>query len=302
MEIEPEVEIEKEEVEETKPQEDDSIGFTPSDSTIDIKSTESTEAAKSDETEEPEEIEKPTEPEITDEPPEPSVNFVDVDEYYYVSASALNFRQGPGTSYEVVTTLSTNTKVHVIGKGDNGWNKIDLNGKICYASAKYLSKNKIVIKEPEPVQSQSKESVQEEMSRRGSLGRLSIGSCSVNVALFSANLNNLSAGQAIVDRSDSAAYYTDTIDYWGYVLVADHVHQGFSGIKKAVVGSTIATFDFGSYQKSAVCVDRFIGYNGYNGMGGLYTTSGAEIGDRGDICMYTCNSDGTVTITFWNYC
>ena len=140
------------------------------------------------------------------------------------------------------------------------------------------------------------------MARRGSLGRLSIGSCGVNVALFSANLNNLSAGQAIVDRNDSAAYYTDTIDYWGYVLVADHVHQGFSGIKQSIVGSTIATFDFGSYQKTAVCIDRFIGYNGYNGAGGLFTTSGAEIGDRGDICMYTCNSDGTVTITFWNYC
>lgn len=303
--IEPAVEIE-EEVEETKPQENDSIDVTPSDSTIDIKSTESTEAAKLDETVEPEEIEKPTEleiePEIQEEPPEPSVNFVDADEYYYVSASALNFREGPDTSYDVITTLSTNTKVHVIGKGDNGWNKIDLNGRVCYASASYLSKNKIVIKEPEPVQSKPKESVQDEMARRGSLGRLSIGSCGVNVALFSANLNNLSAGQAIVDRNDSAAYYTDTIDYWGYVLVADHVHQGFSGIKQSIVGSTIATFDFGSYQKTAICVDRFIGYNGYNGAGGLFTTSGAEIGDRGDICMYTCNSDGTVTITFWNYC
>lgn len=234
------------------------------------------------------------------EPEEPVVNFTDADEYRYVSASALNFRQGPGTSYDVVKSLSTNTKVHVIGKGDNGWFKVNLDGIICYASGKYLKTEKVVVQAPASTPSQSKESVQEEMARRGNVGRLYINSCGVNVALFAADLSNLSAGQAIVDRKDSAAYYSSS--YWGYALIADHRHQGFDGIKKSVAGSTTAYIDFGSYQQGLVCVSRFVGYNGWNGVGGLYTTSGEPVGIGGDLCMYTCNTDGTVTITFWNYC
>ncbi|MGM9534675.1 MAG: SH3 domain-containing protein [Intestinibacter sp.] len=54
-----------------------------------------------------------------------------------VSASSLNMRKGPSTSYAVITTLSRGQKVEVISI-DSGWAKIKYNSKIGYVSNKYL--------------------------------------------------------------------------------------------------------------------------------------------------------------------
>jgi tungstate transport system substrate-binding protein len=56
------------------------------------------------------------------------------------TASWLNFRTGPGTSYKVQSALVRNTNVNIIEKS-NSWYKISLtNGKIGYVSGKYLTK------------------------------------------------------------------------------------------------------------------------------------------------------------------
>ncbi|MGM9532775.1 SH3 domain-containing protein [Intestinibacter sp.] len=55
-----------------------------------------------------------------------------------VSASSLNMRKGPSTSYQVITTLSKGQAVEVISV-DNGWAKIKYNSKIGYVSNKYLT-------------------------------------------------------------------------------------------------------------------------------------------------------------------
>ena len=61
----------------------------------------------------------------------------------YVSASSLNMRKGPSTSYSVITTLTKGKEVEVISE-ENGWAKINHNSKTGYVSSKYLSDEKPV--------------------------------------------------------------------------------------------------------------------------------------------------------------
>lgn len=215
-----------------------------------------------------------------------------VDEQLYVSATKLNVRSGPGTQYDNVATLSLNDKVHRIGVVDNGWSLIAYNNQELYVYSSYLSKEKIV--EP-PV----KISVAEEMkSRPGMLGRLSIPSVGLDVALFYGDVRDSSQSQRVVDASDSAAYLSESDEYYGQILIADHVHQGFSAIKQSVPGTTEAIIDFGTHVEKWICTRIFIGMNvGSNlvDMNGI----GIEGQNDGGICMYTCNFDGSITITFW---
>ena len=58
----------------------------------------------------------------------------------YVNTSTLNVRSGPSTSYLVIGTLSSGTKIGVISTS-NGWSKIKYNNKTGYVSSEYLSSN-----------------------------------------------------------------------------------------------------------------------------------------------------------------
>ncbi len=60
-----------------------------------------------------------------------------VKENKQVTASSVNFRQGPGTNYSVIRSLSRGTQVGVISES-NGWSKINYNGTIGYVSSQYL--------------------------------------------------------------------------------------------------------------------------------------------------------------------
>ena len=152
-----------------------------------------------------------------------------------------------------------------------------------------------------PVQQEPVETVAEEMARRGSVGRLTIPSIGVNVALFDTSVYNVNHSQPIVDASDSAAYLSDSVGHYGFVMIGDHVHQGFSAIKQALAGSTLAYIDRGTYTETYVCTEVFVGYNGYGDRTGMFDANGNDVAGRnpGGLCMYTCNSDGTITITFW---
>ncbi|MCM3735497.1 SH3 domain-containing protein [Bacillus cytotoxicus] len=61
---------------------------------------------------------------------------------YYVNASALNVRSGAGTNYGVIGALSKGTKVTVLSE-QNGWSKINYNGKNGYISSQYLAKTPV---------------------------------------------------------------------------------------------------------------------------------------------------------------
>lgn len=145
------------------------------------------------------------------------------------------------------------------------------------------------------------ESIAEEMVRRGNMGRLIIPSFGVDVALFEASLYDINHSQNIVDASDSAAYLSDTVESYGFVIIGDHVYQGFSAIKESIPGSTTMYIDNGVYQTNYICTDIFLGYNGYNNQGGMFDINGNSVVGRNDggLCLYTCNPDGTITITFW---
>ena len=56
----------------------------------------------------------------------------------YVNCTSLNVRSGPGTSYSIIKSISTNTPLEVIST-NNGWSKIKEGSTTGYVSAKYLS-------------------------------------------------------------------------------------------------------------------------------------------------------------------
>ncbi|WP_434797186.1 SH3 domain-containing protein [Terrisporobacter vanillatitrophus] len=56
----------------------------------------------------------------------------------YVNTTVLNFRSGPSTSYSVLGTLSSGTKIEVISTS-NGWSKIKYDNQTGYVSSQYLS-------------------------------------------------------------------------------------------------------------------------------------------------------------------
>lgn len=57
-----------------------------------------------------------------------------------VTASALNVRSGPSTSYDRINTISEGTKITILStEGD--WYKVEVNGKEGYVSAQYVSVN-----------------------------------------------------------------------------------------------------------------------------------------------------------------
>ena len=254
------------------------------------------EETKPEETTPPVEEQKPTEPAPTEpaptepeKPKEPVVNYTEVDEYVYVTASSLNIRTGPGTSYSQVSSAGKNAKLHRIGIGDNGWSKISYDGKTLYVSSSYLSKDPVP--EPKPESSGGKySSVQDEINRRGITCRLTIPSVGVNVGCFWGT-NNL---QTLVDASDSAALFS----YGGMTIVADHRHQGFSAMKSSSIG-TKAYMDYGDHTEEYVCIANFKGHNTGHALTDNNDTNISEL-YPGYLGMYTCNENWqNVTITIW---
>ena len=68
-----------------------------------------------------------------------------------VTATSLNVRSGPSTSYGTVGSLKKNEKVEVISES-NGWSKINFKGKEAYVSSAYLKNDDggSVTPDPEP--------------------------------------------------------------------------------------------------------------------------------------------------------
>ncbi len=63
----------------------------------------------------------------------------------YITASALNMRSGPSTSYSVIRVLTRGTWVDTLWC-NSGWCKIIAQGQEGYASQKYISNTKPVYK------------------------------------------------------------------------------------------------------------------------------------------------------------
>mgnify|MGYP005775249179 FL=1 len=124
-------------------------------------------------------------------------------------------------------------------------------------------------------------------SRPGMIGRLTIPSLGVNVALFASN------SQAVVDAADSAAYF----GLGSCTIIGDHWNQGFNAIKSASAG-TVAYIDDGNTKRKLVCTGLCRGTNtGFD----MLDSNGNSISGRGGYAMYTCNSNWTdITIVFFS--
>jgi lipoprotein-anchoring transpeptidase ErfK/SrfK len=70
----------------------------------------------------------------------------DVDKTMYVTASSLNVREGPETTYSKIGSLSYTSEVTITGIVDNfGWYRISYNNKVGYVDGSYLSDTQPVI-------------------------------------------------------------------------------------------------------------------------------------------------------------
>lgn len=60
--------------------------------------------------------------------------------YYTINTGALNIRQGPGTSYDIVTSYTNGTQVAAVGfNSDYSWANVRCGSTVGWCSAKYLS-------------------------------------------------------------------------------------------------------------------------------------------------------------------
>lgn len=98
-----------------------------------------------------------TEPAETDPKEEPiSVKFKDVDEIVYANRY-VNVRTGPKKAYGRIGGLNFGDKVKRTGIGENGWSRIEYNGKVAYAYSAYLQTSKPKKQETEPTETKPAE-------------------------------------------------------------------------------------------------------------------------------------------------
>lgn len=98
---------------------------------------------------EPSQTQPPTQPQTPDSntntnttpPTTQTVKFTDVNETVYTTERC-NIRESYSTSSNKIATVNKDTKLTRKGIGDNGWSKVEYNGKTCYISSKYLNKDK----------------------------------------------------------------------------------------------------------------------------------------------------------------
>ena len=62
----------------------------------------------------------------------------------YIKGASVNIRSGASTSTEIITTLSQNTEIKLKGEED-GWYKVEVNGKIGYVLSSLVSNNKVEV-------------------------------------------------------------------------------------------------------------------------------------------------------------
>ncbi|AJG82629.1 bacterial SH3 domain protein [Bacillus anthracis] len=59
---------------------------------------------------------------------------------YTVNASVLHVRAGSSTSHDIISRVYNGQSLNVIGE-ENGWYKININGKTGFVSGEFVSKN-----------------------------------------------------------------------------------------------------------------------------------------------------------------
>ena len=124
-------------------------------------------------------------------------------------------------------------------------------------------------------------------SRPGMIGRLTIPSLGINVALYASN------SQSVVDAADSAACF----GFGSATVIGDHQDQGFSAIRSSYVGM-LAYSDDGTSKRQLTCTGVTTGTNTGTD---LINSSGVSASTYGGYVLYTCNSSWQdVTIVYFS--
>lgn len=133
----PEPEESVESIESTEPTPSPTVEPTEKPVEESVESTENEESTS--------EVEKSPEEESSEE--STGIEIVEeLDLQMYVQTSA-NARSGDSTDFEVVTTFSTNTQVHVTGKTANDWFRVEQSEGDVYVSGKLLGMEKAVVQQ-----------------------------------------------------------------------------------------------------------------------------------------------------------
>lgn len=103
--------------------------------------------------EEPKQEEKKEEVKV--EEPKKEIVVTPLEKTMYVTASSLNVRTGPDTSYNNIGSLPYSSEVNITGKTDE-WFRISYNNRVAFVKGSYLSDNKPEPK-PEPTPTISNE-------------------------------------------------------------------------------------------------------------------------------------------------
>lgn len=71
----------------------------------------------------------------------PTVKFTDVNETVYTTERC-NIRESYSSDSKKIATVNKDTKLKRTGIGENGWSRIEYDGKTCYITSQYLNKDK----------------------------------------------------------------------------------------------------------------------------------------------------------------
>lgn len=97
-------------------------------------------------TESPEETPEPT-PEATAVPEEePDFVVSEMNDTVYITGNGVRLREGPGTDYDMIDSVDRGTELKRTGTTEEGWSRVEYDGKDAYVSNSYVSTDK-----PEPV-------------------------------------------------------------------------------------------------------------------------------------------------------
>lgn len=213
-------------------------------------------------------------------------------EYVHTIPEQTITRTGPGYDYDETESLRQDRCVLRTGIFNNGWSEVWYDGTQYYVQTKDLTGNEN--------RAADTQLISEIRSRSGMMGRLTIPDVGVDVALFYCGIGmKLEIKQEIVDQEDCAVYLEGNAQF----VLGDHNYQGFSAMKDAVPGETVATIRYGTYSEQFICIDRFTAVNERReGRQTVWDSDGNDIFDMNahGMAMYTCNfTSRSVTVTYW---
>lgn len=112
---------------------------------------------------EPEPTPDPTPEQTPEEPTKPTYTVSEASGTFYVTASSVFVREGPGTNYERVGSLTKDAEVTRTGVSGS-WTRISYNGREAFISSEYLTSTKPVEEEPEENENENENTIANEVA------------------------------------------------------------------------------------------------------------------------------------------